>query len=150
MLNAEEMKEAAREFYRRVIEEGDLDYADQTIADDTIEHNPLSPNMGNDKQAALATLRMIHENSPDMKAEYLDMIVSGNSLAIRARFTGTDSGAGWGAPMGAPATGKPFSLEGIDVVKFNDQGQFVEHYGLFDAMGLMMQLGLMPTPEGAG
>jgi predicted ester cyclase len=150
MLNADQMKETAREFYRRVIEMGDLDYADQVIAEDVVEMNPLSPDMGNDKKAALATLQAIREISPDMKAEYLDMIASGNSLAIRARFTGTDSGTGWGAMMGAPATGKPFSVEGIDVVKFNDEGQFVEHYGLFDVGGLMMQLGLLPMPEGAG
>ena len=150
MLTTDQMKEAVREFYRRVIEQGDLDYADQVIADDVVEMNPLSPDMGNDKKAALATLRAIHENSPDMKAEYLDMIGSGSSLAVRARFTGTDNGAGWGAPMGVPATGKPFSVEGIDVVKFNDAGQFVEHYGLFDVGGMMMQLGLMPMPEGTG
>jgi predicted ester cyclase len=150
MLTTDQMKERVREFYERVIEQGDLDFADQVIADDAVELNPLSPDMGNDKKAALETLRMIHELSPDMKAEYLDMIVSGNSLATRARFTGTDSGAGWGSMMGAPATGKPFSIEGIDVVKFNDAGQFVEHYGLFDAGGMMMQLGLLPMPGGDG
>ena len=146
MPTTDEMKETTREFYRRVIDQGDFDYAEQVIADDVIEHSPLSPDMPHDKKGALETLRMVRENSPDLKAEILDMIASGNKVATRARFTGTDSGPGWGAPMGAPATGKSVSIEGIDVVYFNDRGEFIEHYGIFDVPGMMMQLGLMPTP----
>ncbi len=150
MPTPDEMRATAREFYARVLDQGDMDYAESVIADDVIEHNPLTPDMPHDKKGALETLRMIHENSPDMKAEIIETIVSGNKMAIRSRFSGTDNGPGWGAPMGAPATGKSFSAEAIDVVTVNDQGQFIEHYGLFDVPGMMMQLGLMPSPPSQG
>ena len=48
--------------------------------------------------------------------------------------------------MGAPATGKSFSVEGIDVVAIDDDGRFTEHYGLFDVPTMLQQLGLMPAP----
>jgi predicted ester cyclase len=143
MRTPEEAKAIPRRFYGEVLNAHDLKAADAAV-----ERSPLSPEMGNDKEAALATIQMILDNSPDMKVEILDMIATGDRVAIRARFAGTDSGKGWGAPMGAPATGKAFSVEGIDVVRIDDDGRFVEHYGIFDAPGMLQQLGLMPAPGG--
>jgi predicted ester cyclase len=124
-------------------------YADSAIADDLIEHNPFGPDLSHDKAGALETFRRIHANTPDIAVEILDMVASGDRVAIRSRMNGTDSGAGWGALMGAPATGKPFSVEAIDVAVMNDEGKWSEHYGLVDVGGMMMQLGLLPMPEGA-
>ena len=60
-------------------------------------------------------------------------------------MTGTDT---LGFMPGMPATGKPFRLDAIDVFTFNDAGQNTEHYGVYDMMGTMAQLGLtdMPAP----
>jgi steroid delta-isomerase-like uncharacterized protein len=148
MRTPEEAKAIVRRFYDEVINKHDLKHAEEVIADGVIEHNPLSPDMGNDKAAALATLKAILDNSPDMKGEVLDMIATGDRVAVRARFTGSDSGPGWGAPMGVPATGKMLSVEGIDVTVLDDEGRFIEHYGIFDVPGLMQQLGIMPAPGG--
>jgi steroid delta-isomerase-like uncharacterized protein len=148
MRTPEEAKEFPRRFYDEVFGKQNLKYAEEAISDSVVEHNPLSPEMGNGKDAAIATLQVILDNSPDLKAEILDMIATGDRVAIRARFTGTDNGKGWGAPMGAPATGKTFTVEGIDVVQLDDDGRFIDHYGLFDVPGMMMQLGLMPAPGG--
>lgn len=149
MRSPEQAKELVRRFYDEVLNQHDLKRADEMIAEGAVEHNPLTPDMGNDKAAALATLQALFDNSPDMKGEILDMIATGDRVATRARFAGTDSGKGWGAPMGAPATGKPFAVEGIDVAVIGDDDRFVEHYGIFDAPGMMIQLGLMPAPGGS-
>jgi predicted ester cyclase len=146
MLTPEQMREGSHEFLRRVFDNKDLSYVEEVLTDDFVEHSPLSPDMGNGKAAALATFQAIIANTPDLKAEILDIVVSGSKLAIRSRFSGTDSGAGWGAMMGAPATGKAFSVEGIDVVSVNDEGKYTDHYGIFDVPAMMMQLGLMPAP----
>jgi predicted ester cyclase len=98
----------------------------------------------------MATFQAILDATPDLKVEILDLIATGDRVAIRARYSGTDSGTGWGAPMGAPATGKAFTAEGIDVAILDEEGKFREHYGLIDAPGMMVQLGLMPAPGGEG
>jgi predicted ester cyclase len=49
--------------------------------------------------------------------------------------------------MGMPATGKSIDVHGLDIVRFGDNGIGREHWGLFDAMKMMQQLGLVP--EGA-
>ena len=34
----------------------------------------------------------------------------------------------------------------IDVFTFDDAGMNTEHYGVYDIMGMMGQLGLLPSP----
>jgi predicted ester cyclase len=116
------------------------------LAEPFIEHNPLDPRMGNGKAAAIASFQGILDATPDLRVEVHDLIATPDRVAIRATYSGTDSGTGWGAPMGVPATGKPFSVEGIDVAILDEAGMFREHYGLFDVMGMMGQLGLLPAP----
>jgi steroid delta-isomerase-like uncharacterized protein len=149
MRTPDENKQISRTFIDRLFNEHDLSYADQMLADEFVEHNPVDPSMGNDRKAALASFEAILAAAPDLGVEILDLVANGERVAIRARYSGTDSGTGWGAPMGVPATGKPFSIEGIDVAVVDDDGRFREHYGLFDVPGLMMQLGMMPPPTGA-
>jgi len=144
MRTPDEAKEFPRRFYDEVFTKRNVKYAEGSVADDVVEHNPLDPRMGNDKSAAIASLQAILDNTPDLQVEILDMIATGDKVAIRSRFSGSDSGKGWGAPMGVPATGKSFSVEGIDVVSIDSDGRFTDHYGLFDVPAMMQQLGLMP------
>jgi len=85
----------------------------------------------------------------DSRTEILDVIASGDRVAVRAKITGTDTS---GFMPGMPATGKTFSLETIDVMTFDENGQnaehHAEHYGIADIPGAMTELGLMPGPEG--
>jgi predicted ester cyclase len=50
--------------------------------------------------------------------------------------------------MGMPATGKRAEVEGIDIVRMVN-GMQAEHWGVFDAAGMMQQLGVIPTPTGS-
>jgi predicted ester cyclase len=149
MRTPEQTKQISRSFIDRVFNQRDLAYADSMLADEFLEHNPLDPSMGNDRKAALASFEGVLAMSPDIKAEIIDLVAAGDRVAIRSRYSGTDSGIGWGSPMGIPATGKPFSIEGIDVAVLDEEGKFREHYGLFDVYAMMTQLGLTPPPAAA-
>jgi predicted ester cyclase len=46
--------------------------------------------------------------------------------------------------MGIPATGKQVSIGGIAIDRF-ENGQSVEHWEVIDQLGLMQQLGVIPT-----
>lgn len=143
MTTPEQNKELVRKFYDEAFTNQNLDYLEDALSDDFIDH-PQNPEFSPDKKGAIEGLRFMFGASPDMKVEVLDLIASGNKVAIRARFTGTDSGTGWGASMGAPATGKPYAVEGMEIATVGDDGKLTEHYGLLDVAGMMMQLGLMP------
>ena len=48
--------------------------------------------------------------------------------------------------MGMPATGKNVNVQLIDIIRFGDDGLAVEHWGVFDALKMMQQLGAIPGP----
>jgi steroid delta-isomerase-like uncharacterized protein len=80
---------------------------------------------------------------PDMKIHH-DMVLTqedGQYQMIFWTFTGTHLG-----PMGQiPPTGRKVSMSGIDVFRVAD-GQIKELYLAQDALLLMQQLGVIPTP----
>jgi predicted ester cyclase len=61
----------------------------------------------------------------------------GDKVWLRVRARGTDNGTG---QFGHPPTGKPISIDVIDVARFAD-GQMVEHWGVPDRMSILQQPG---------
>ena len=96
------------------------------------------------RKGAIDSYRIFFTASPDMTAEIHDMVAAGDKVAIRATYRGTDEG---GFIPNMPATGKPFEMEAIYVVRINHQGRIVEHWGVVDTIGTMGQLGLLPHAE---
>ncbi len=91
-------------------------------------------------------LNMMRDMTPDMHIEIDDLIATGNKVVVRSTMTGTDTK---GAMPGMPPTGKTFAMGAIDVTTFDDAGMQTEHYGVYDIMGMMGQLGLLPeAPPG--
>lgn len=143
MPTREQIDAAVHDFMEKGFNAHAVDHIEGMLTEDFVEHNP-APGLGTDKRGALDSFRTIFAATPDLHYEVVDMIVSGDRVAIRGRGTGTDNGTG--QMPGVPPTGKPFTAEGIDVVTVNDEGHFTEHYGILDAMGIMGQLGLLPPP----
>jgi predicted ester cyclase len=69
-----------------------------------------------------------------------DMLASGDKVVARVRGTGTHNGEF----TGMPPTGKRVDVELIDIIRFGDDGLAHEHWGIFDAMKMMQQLGAIP------
>lgn len=113
-----------------------------SMMDDAVVDHQLPPEMPQGKEGAAAFFNMMFGSAPDMRFEILDMLVAGNRAAIRSRVTGTQTGPF----MDMPGTGKPFDVEGIDIVEVSDEGKLLEHWGIFDFMGMMQQTGLVPSP----
>ena len=122
----------------------DLDTIMELVDDSVVDHQ-IPPGMPNGKDGVRGFFDMMIASTPDMTFEILDVLISGNRACIRSKVTGTQTGEF----MGMPATNKPFDVEGIDIVEVNDDEKVVEHWGIFDTMGMMMQTGLVePPPQG--
>jgi predicted ester cyclase len=48
--------------------------------------------------------------------------------------------------VGMTPSGKSVDVELIDIIRFGDDGLAREHWGVFDALKMMQQLGAIPTP----
>lgn len=81
---------------------------------------------------------------PDARLSFADMLAEGDRLAIRFRVAGTHRGDF----MGLPPTGRPFAISGITILRFAG-GKCVERWSEADYLGLMRQLGALPTPAEA-
>lgn len=77
---------------------------------------------------------------PDMQVRLEDVFAEGDKLVSRWSARGTHNGD----MMGIPPTGKQISVGGIAIDRF-ENGQSVEHWEVFDQMGLMQQLGVIPS-----
>jgi predicted ester cyclase len=82
---------------------------------------------------------------PDRKLEIVDVIDGGDRVFVRTRVTGTNTG---GFPaFGVPPNGNGFDFEAWSVYRFED-GKVVQHWGMNDALALLMQLGAISPPDG--
>ena len=133
-----------RELIQLVLNEGDIGFAEKILSEGYVERNPM-PGGTADKAGAIAMFTMMRQQTPDMHIEVEDVIASGNKVAVRSTMTGTDTE---GFMPGMPPTGKPFSMGAIDVFTFDEAGMNTEHYGVYDIVGAMGQLGLLPAPPG--
>ncbi len=140
-MTPDELRAISRRFVDEVFNKRNLKHAEEMLAEDFVEHSPPLPDMPGDKSGAIQAIKLLLDSSDDLRVEILDQVSDGRRIAIRGRYTGTDTG---GLFPGMPATGRHFDIEGIDVLVANDAGTFVEHYGTTDMKGAMQQLGLAP------
>lgn len=118
---------------------GDIDGFGDHLADDFIEHEE-TPGLAPTKDGVKAFFRMYIGAFPDMRMEAEDVLTSGDKVVARARATGTHQGEF----MGMPATGKRIDVQLIDILRFGGDGLAHEHWGVFDALTMMQQLGVVP------
>jgi len=137
----EDMQRETEAFYA-AMNNHDVKDVMSRIADDVADHQ-LPPEMPAGKEGATALFEAMFDSASDLRFEILDMIISGDKAAIRSRMTGTQTGP----LLQMPATGKPFDVEGIDIVRVNEDLKIVEHWGILDAAKMMRQLGLVAPPS---
>ena len=127
-----------------LISAGDIDGFGDLVADDFVEHDE-TPGLEPTREGVKQLFRMYRAAFPDLQMERLDVLVSGDKVVARVRGTGTHQGDF----MGMPATGKSVDVQLIDIIRFGDDGLAREHWGVFDALGMMQQLGAIPAPATA-
>ena len=120
---------------------GDIDGFGNLLADDFVEHEE-TPGLEPTKEGVKQFFHMYRAAFPDLRMEPQDVLASGDKVVARTRATGTNQGEF----MGMPATGKRVDVQLIDIIRFGDDGLAREHWGVFDALGMMQQLGAIPAP----
>ena len=77
---------------------------------------------------------------PDARITIDECIADGDTVATRWRLTGTHRGEF----QGIPPTGRAIAVSGLEFSRLVD-GRFVEHWGMFDNLALLSQIGAMPA-----
>jgi predicted ester cyclase len=88
-------------------------------------------------------LRGLRTAFPDLHLTLDDLVERDDMVWIRLTANGTHTGPF----MHRPPTGRPFSINVMDVVRLKN-GKIVEHWGVPDRFALMWQLALLPQAQG--
>ena len=139
-MGTEQNKDAARRYYLRVLNDGDLDLLDELAVEAYEEHDPV-PGQATGRQGLKDRVTILrHAFGQTFTIE--DVVAESDRVVVRWTGRGTHSGEF----MGIPPTGGSFTIAGIDVIRFED-GRMAEHWHVVDQLTLMQQLGLIPAPE---
>ena len=131
--------------FRRIVEQGigagDESVLDAFVAEDAVEHQ-----RGNapGREGAKDVSRVLHRWMSDFSLTVEDVVVSGDLVWTRNRARGTNTGS----VMGMAPTNQRVEVDVFDVGRF-ENGTMVEHWGVADQLGLLLQLGFDPRSTGA-
>lgn len=115
----------------------DVDAFDEILAEDFVEHEEL-PGLAPGREGVKQFFGHQLAAFPDLRMEPEDVLSSGDKVVARVRMTGTHRGEF----VGIPASGRSIDIQLIDIIRFDDDGRAVEHWGVADMMRLMQQLGM--------
>jgi predicted ester cyclase len=132
-------KELLRRIPLEVLNEGKLDLIDEVFAPDYVEHSPL-PGYADSREGIKSFIRDFRSAIPDLHYVVDHEISEGDWVVQHVTGRGTPQREF----LGMPATGKSASWQEIHIVRVSG-GKAVEHWGLIDMLGVLQQLGALPT-----
>jgi steroid delta-isomerase-like uncharacterized protein len=130
-----------RRFIEEILNQKELAVADEIVAEDFVELDPF-PGQAQGRQGLKDVLGMFFAGFPDMHWVIEEQIGEGDKVVTRFTWTGSQKGAF----MGIPATGKQVKVKGVVIDRVVD-GRMVDSRILMDTMGMMQQLGVVPSGQ---
>lgn len=115
---------------------------DSFTAADYVIHDPL-PGVTQDLTGLKQWQAVVSAAFPDIHFSVESQIAEGDMVSTRWSCSGTHEGEF----MGVPPTKKAVVVTGIIHARF-ENGKVVESWGEWDAMGMMQQMGVIPSPQG--
>lgn len=141
-MSTEQHKAMDRRFYEEVWSQGNLVALDELMDGNFDDHDDPDPSETLEGlEHVKHTITMYRTAFPDAHFTVEDQIAEGDMVVTRWTARGTHKGAF----KGIPPTGKQVITTGISITRVAS-GKFVEGWTLFDALGLLQQLGVVPLP----
>ncbi len=114
--------------------------AAELVSPNAIFHVPRRPEPMRGPDGYLAIIGMMRSGFPDIQWTLEDTVAEADKVAARFTMRGTHQGAFFGVPP----TGKKIEVQAMNFYRFSS-GQIVEEYGQPDLLGLMQQIGAIPS-----
>ncbi len=114
------------------------------IVNELFDRNYVYHGIGEESQLSrdgfLNFLNEVFQAFPDFNLHVDELVAEGDRIAYRMTISGTHRGEF----RGMAATGKKFTTSTIGVMRF-ENGKIAEEWEIYDAMGMMAQLGALTT-----
>ena len=127
---------AAQTAFGEAVNSGKLEAFDDLITPDSVDRDP-APGQGVGPQGYRDMFTELRTAFPDLHVEVEHLVADDDNVAFAYTITGTHQGPF----QGHKPTGKPFSVRGMQISRFED-GKMAERWGSSDQLGILTQLGL--------
>jgi len=141
---SETNKTLVRRWFEEVWNQGRKDTIDELFAANGIGYglgDTDVPTRGPSEFKVFA--RNLRGALPDIHMKIEDLMAEGDKVTVRITVEGTHKGS----QLGVAPTGRRIRIEGIVVVRIAN-GQIVEGWNSWDQLGLLRQIGALPTATG--
>ncbi len=117
-------KNLARRYNQEILQEGNPASADELFAPGFVNRT-APPGMPAGREGILHTFdKILRPALAGLRVEIHDQIAEGDKVTTRKSIHGTHTGE----LLGVPATGKPVTIDVIDILRF-EGGRVIEHWG---------------------
>jgi len=113
----------------------------ELISPDAIFHVPGRSEPMRGPAGYLAIIGMMRDGFPDIQWTLEETVTEGDKVAARFTMRGTHQGSF----LAFSPTGKAIEVQAMNIYRLSD-GQIVEERGQPDMLGLLQQIGAVPTP----
>jgi steroid delta-isomerase-like uncharacterized protein len=137
--SAQENKAIVLRHWEEVVSKGNLDLIEEIFAPDFVAYEADQDIRG--PEGVRQFLLMLRAAFPDLQVTVEDVLAEGDKVVQRWSGHGSHEGE----LMGLPPSGKRISVAGITISRF-EGGKVAEEWELYDMMGMMQQLGALPSP----
>jgi steroid delta-isomerase-like uncharacterized protein len=133
---SDELKRIARLEIEEIFSKGNLDLVDEIVSPEYVifDNGRAEPVRG--RENLKAAVRAMRSAVSDFVVTVDEQLAEGDTVMTRWRATGTHTGTLFGL---AP-TGRPITMHGIDIERFDD-GQFAEVHSVWDTYAVLRQIG---------
>ncbi len=143
-MSAEQNKASFRRFIEEVWNKGNLAVAEEIVSPDLVMHMS-APSTPPGLESFKRFLEASRTAFPDIHFTIEDLVAEGDRVAARLIMTGTHLGPhanGLQTP-----TGRSFSMQGMDIWRFDADGKWAECWSTYDRLAQLRQLGAIPVAE---
>ncbi len=143
-MSTEQNKALVRRIFEEGVNQNNPGVVDELLAPDFVIYDPpfgIQPNRQGFRQIFTA----FRTAFPDIHVTFEQELADGDYVIHRGYVTATHKGEF----QGIAPTGKQVKVKTLDIWRVAN-GKAVENWVQMDMLGLMQQLGVVPTPEHAG
>ncbi len=144
-MTGDQLKARTLEGFERMFNEGDLDYVDEAVAPDAVDHQePVGTEVTAHLRHVISALRSAF---PDLHFDVQELIGEGDTVACRSRMTGTHQGPLHMGPMASLAVnGARIDVPHMHFFHYDAAGRLTDLWHVWDTLALARQLGA-PAPD---
>jgi predicted ester cyclase len=123
-----------------VFGQGRTEVIDEVLAPDFIDHGTVPPGMPPGPEGVKAFVAVVRNAFPDLTITIDHAIAEGDFVSLHI----TSSATMKGEFAGMPPSGKHATWEAVHISRFVN-GRVAEHWVVQDQLGMLQQLGFVPT-----